>query len=176
VLYGAPWARSRDGAACARRLGPASASAPGSRAQAPRASEAAKRLALLAVGEIGRSADLSRYGALRGALTDALASGSEEVKAAAAVALGGVALGNLPAYLPFIMAQISAQARPRRPCRPACGVRRARIAARSRAAPADAQLPSRRGPLLGEARAQRRRAGRARRRAARRTSTCCSRR
>ena len=79
--------------------------------QAPRASEAAKRLALLAIGEIGRKADLSGYGALRKALTAALTGGSEEVKAAAAVALGGVALGNLAAYLPFILTQISEQAR-----------------------------------------------------------------
>ncbi|KAK9835209.1 hypothetical protein WJX81_005880 [Elliptochloris bilobata] len=82
-----------------------------SQLQAPRASEAAKRLALLAIGEIGRSADLSRYGVLRGALTSALKGGSEEVKAAASVALGGVALGNMSAYLPFILSQISEQAR-----------------------------------------------------------------
>ena len=79
--------------------------------QAPRASEAAKRLALLALGEIGRGADLSRYGALWGALTAALTGGSEEVKAAASVAMGGVALGNMAAYLPRILSQISEQAR-----------------------------------------------------------------
>lgn len=93
---------------CTPRFFPVILSSP----QAPRASEAAKRLALLALGEIGRGADLSRYGALWGALTTALTGGSEEVKAAASVAMGGVALGNMAAYLPRILAQIAAQARP----------------------------------------------------------------
>lgn len=42
-------------------------------------------------------------------LTSSLGSSSEEVKAVASQALGGVAIGNLSTYLPFILKQIQSQ-------------------------------------------------------------------
>ena len=42
-------------------------------------------------------------------LTSALGSPSEDVKAVASQALGGVAIGNLSTYLPFILQQIQSQ-------------------------------------------------------------------
>ena len=46
---------------------------------------------------------------LQKVLTSSLDSTSEDVKAAASQALGGVAIGNLSAYLPFILNQIQSQ-------------------------------------------------------------------
>ena len=46
---------------------------------------------------------------LQTVLTSSLSSPSEDVKAVASQALGGVAIGNLPAYLPFILQQIQSQ-------------------------------------------------------------------
>lgn len=42
-------------------------------------------------------------------LTSSLGSSSEDVKAVASQALGGVAIGNLSTYLPFILKQIQSQ-------------------------------------------------------------------
>ena len=64
--------------------------------QAGGASPAAQRLALLAIGEVGRRSDLSGQPAAEAAVSAALSAGAEEVKAAAAVALGGIVCGNLP--------------------------------------------------------------------------------
>ena len=72
-------------------------------------SQAGQRLALLAVGEVGRTADLSAFPPLRTALTQALSSASEEVKGAASLALGAVCIGNLAAYLPFLLQAIQDQ-------------------------------------------------------------------
>jgi hypothetical protein len=72
-----------------------------------------RRLALLCIGEIGRSADLSAFPQLQPALTGALSSPSEDTKSAAALALGGVAIGNMDTYVPFIIQQIDEQARRR---------------------------------------------------------------
>ncbi|KAL3163066.1 hypothetical protein ABBQ32_009489 [Trebouxia sp. C0010 RCD-2024] len=71
--------------------------------------EAASRLALFSLGEIGRCTDLSKFKQLQTVLTSSLGSSSEEVKAVASQALGGVAIGNLPTYLPFILKQIQSQ-------------------------------------------------------------------
>lgn len=46
---------------------------------------------------------------LQNVLTSSLSSPSEDVKAVASQALGGVAIGNLAAYLPFILQQIQSQ-------------------------------------------------------------------
>lgn len=70
----------------------------------------ASRLALYSVGEIGRCTDLTKFKQLQKVLTSSLDSTSEDVKAAASQALGGVAIGNLSAYLPFILNQIQSQA------------------------------------------------------------------
>lgn len=46
---------------------------------------------------------------LQTVLTNSLGSTSEDVKAVASQALGGVAIGNLNTYLPFILQQIQSQ-------------------------------------------------------------------
>lgn len=71
----------------------------------------ARHLALLSIGEIGRSTDLSGFGELQQALTAALGSSSEDLKTAAAHALGAVAVGNLDSYLPFVLQQVHDQVR-----------------------------------------------------------------
>tara|TARA_B110001452_G_scaffold18888_1_gene15310 strand:+ start:241 stop:3870 length:3630 start_codon:yes stop_codon:yes gene_type:complete len=63
-------------------------------------------LALLCLGEIGRANDLSAHAKLLDALMAAFGAASEEVKAAAAFALGNLAAGNLPVYLPHLLKQI----------------------------------------------------------------------
>jgi len=66
---------------------------------------------LLAIGEIGRNADLSRISGLKPALLAAFNHHSEEVKSAASYALGNIALGNLGEYLPFVLNEIETQPR-----------------------------------------------------------------
>ena len=73
-----------------------------------RTAQATKRLSLLTIGEIGRTADLSGFPHLRTALTEALGSSSEDIKSAASTALGAVCIGNLGAYMPFLLQQIQA--------------------------------------------------------------------
>ena len=46
---------------------------------------------------------------MQGLLTSSLASPSEEVKGAAAFALGGVTIGAMGTYLPFVLQQIQKQ-------------------------------------------------------------------
>jgi len=64
---------------------------------------------LLAIGEIGRAADLSQLQDLKPAVLAAFNHHSEEVKSAASYALGNIALGNLSEYLPFILHEIETQ-------------------------------------------------------------------
>ena len=78
--------------------------------QDPKAGEPVQRFALLCIGELGRTADLSAFPALPDALTAAL--GSEGVAEAASAALGGVAGGNQAAYLPLLLRHTAAQVRP----------------------------------------------------------------
>ncbi len=77
--------------------------------QSATGAESARRLALLGLGEIGRCTDLSAFPQLQQALTSALTSPSEQIKAAASLALGAVSIGNLDAYLPFVIQQINEQ-------------------------------------------------------------------
>jgi len=63
-------------------------------------------LALLCLGEIGRANDLSAHAPLLDAVMAGFGSPSEEVKAAAAFALGNVAAGNLQHYLPTLLKHI----------------------------------------------------------------------
>ncbi|KAF8067210.1 CAND1 [Scenedesmus sp. PABB004] len=72
------------------------------------ADPASQRLALLCLGEVGRRSDLSKHAAVEGAVQGALSSDSEDTKAAASLALGGVACGNLAAYLPGLLSSIGA--------------------------------------------------------------------
>ena len=80
--------------------------------QAKKGPASSKHLALLSVGEIGRTTDLSAFPGLQKALTSALSSKSDDLKGAASLALGAVAVGNLQAYFPFILQQIQEQAKP----------------------------------------------------------------
>lgn len=50
--------------------------------------------------------------AMQYVLTSSLGSKSADVKAVASQALGGVAIGNLSTYLPFILKQIQSQVGP----------------------------------------------------------------
>ncbi|KAL4716046.1 hypothetical protein ACJJTC_002811 [Scirpophaga incertulas] len=65
--------------------------------------------ALLALAEIGRHLDLSSIPNLKEVLLNSFTPSSEEVKSAASYALGSVAVGNLPEFLPFILREIEAQ-------------------------------------------------------------------
>jgi len=67
-------------------------------------------LALLCLGEIGRANDLSGHAPLLDAVMAGFGSPSEEVKAAAAFALGNVAAGNLQHYLPTLLKHIHSSA------------------------------------------------------------------
>lgn len=64
---------------------------------------------LLTIGEIGRHFDLSSIESLAQTIIDCFAASSEDVKGAASHALGAVAVGCLPSYLPFILKEIEAQ-------------------------------------------------------------------
>ncbi|KAH7437479.1 hypothetical protein KP509_05G074400 [Ceratopteris richardii] len=68
-------------------------------------------LALLCLGEIGRRRDLSLQTDIEGVIIGSFQSPSEEIKAAASFALGNIAVGNLPKYLPFILSQIDSQSK-----------------------------------------------------------------
>nr|CAG4637585.1 EOG090X00HY [Chydorus sphaericus] len=67
--------------------------------------------ALLCMGEIGKRMDLHQVPGLGQTIIDSFSPPNEEVKSAASHALGSVAVGNLPAFLPFILTQIEAQPR-----------------------------------------------------------------
>lgn len=73
------------------------------------ASDAHHMFALLGIAEIGRHIDLSSINNLQDVLLASFSPPSEEVKSAASYALGSVAVGNLPEFLPFILREIEAQ-------------------------------------------------------------------
>ncbi|XP_041975254.1 cullin-associated NEDD8-dissociated protein 1 [Aricia agestis] len=73
------------------------------------ASDTHHMFALLALAEIGRHLDLSSIPNLKEVLLNSFTPSSEEVKSAASYALGSVAVGNLPEFLPFILGEIEAQ-------------------------------------------------------------------
>ncbi|KAK1434531.1 hypothetical protein QVD17_00278 [Tagetes erecta] len=70
---------------------------------------AKQHLALLCLGEIGRRKDLSSHGHIENIVIESFQSPFEEIKSAASYALGNIAVGNLPKYLPFILNQIDNQ-------------------------------------------------------------------
>ncbi len=70
-----------------------------------------RRLALLSIGRIGRQTNLKDFPQMQQTLTTALAGSSEDIKGAASLALGGVAIGDLNTHLPFIIRQIMEQVR-----------------------------------------------------------------
>ena len=80
--------------------------------QGQRGDAGSRYLALLALGEIGRTTDLSSYEGVSQAVTGALEGSSlEELRTAASSALGGLAVGStsLASALPFILQQVQAQ-------------------------------------------------------------------
>jgi hypothetical protein len=63
-------------------------------------------LALLCLGEIGRRTDLSSATSVESAVNASLNSENEDIRAAASLALGGVACGNLGRFLPALLQSI----------------------------------------------------------------------
>ncbi|KAL0364961.1 UNVERIFIED_CONTAM: Cullin-associated NEDD8-dissociated protein 1 [Sesamum angustifolium] len=70
---------------------------------------AKQHLSLLCMGEIGRRKDLSSHDHIENIVIESFQSPFEEIKSAASYALGNIAVGNLPKYLPFILDKIDNQ-------------------------------------------------------------------
>ncbi|XP_044039312.1 cullin-associated NEDD8-dissociated protein 2 [Siniperca chuatsi] len=77
----------------------------------PGSPESARVLALLCLGEVGRSGSLGGSKQVQGVILEAISSNNEEVKTAASCALGSMAVGSLNDYLPFLLKEISSQPR-----------------------------------------------------------------
>ncbi|KAM3621297.1 uncharacterized protein V6R79_009075 [Siganus canaliculatus] len=77
----------------------------------PASPESARVLALLCLGELGRSGSLGGSKEVQGVILEAIASTNEELKTAASCALGSMAVGSLNDYLPFLLKEISSQPR-----------------------------------------------------------------
>lgn len=75
----------------------------------PNVNDSILYLALLTIGEIGRRIDLSAYDSMDELVINMFVSQSEEVKFAAAFALGNICVGNIHEYLPSIVTQIKEQ-------------------------------------------------------------------
>lgn len=75
----------------------------------PKSSESVRILALLCLGEIGRSVNFEGHKELKGVMMEAFSSPNEEVKSAASFALGNICVGNLGEYLPFMLKEIGSQ-------------------------------------------------------------------
>ncbi|KAI9599345.1 armadillo-type protein [Syncephalis fuscata] len=69
-------------------------------------SESLRCASLQTLGEIGRSCDLSDYEQLHAQLLGLISDKSEDVKVSASFALGNLAAGNVPLYLPLIIQEI----------------------------------------------------------------------
>nr|CAG4647643.1 EOG090X00HY [Moina brachiata] len=67
--------------------------------------------ALFCIGEVGKRMDLHQVQELGQTIINSFDPSNEEVKSAASHALGAVAVGNLTAFLPFILTQIETQSR-----------------------------------------------------------------
>eukprot|EP00013_Stygamoeba_regulata_P006475 CAMPEP_0177637886 /NCGR_PEP_ID=MMETSP0447-20121125/5203_1 /TAXON_ID=0 /ORGANISM="Stygamoeba regulata, Strain BSH-02190019" /LENGTH=1196 /DNA_ID=CAMNT_0019139829 /DNA_START=52 /DNA_END=3641 /DNA_ORIENTATION=+ len=66
------------------------------------------QFSLLCLGEVGKRTDLQAYKDLHATILACFDADCEDVKAAATYALGNVAVGNLPHFLPTILADIGA--------------------------------------------------------------------
>lgn len=71
-------------------------------------SDSVRMFSLLAVGEIGAHIDLSERSQLKDVIIASFQSESEDIKSAASYSLGHVSVGNLNAFLPFILQEIEA--------------------------------------------------------------------
>jgi len=76
-------------------------------------SDVVRHLALMSLGEVGRERDLTAEAGLQDVILAAFEdeNGTEETKAAAAFALGNVAVGNMGAYLPVLLQALDAGGR-----------------------------------------------------------------
>ncbi|CAG8564545.1 11595_t:CDS:10 [Paraglomus brasilianum] len=63
-------------------------------------------LSLLTLGEIGRRVDLSSHTDIHQSVLQLFSASSEEVKSAAAFALGNISVGNVRKYLPIVISEI----------------------------------------------------------------------
>uniref|UniRef100_A0A671U9Q8 TATA-binding protein interacting (TIP20) domain-containing protein n=2 Tax=Sparus aurata TaxID=8175 RepID=A0A671U9Q8_SPAAU len=79
--------------------------------KSPGSPESARVLALLCLGEVGRTGSLGGSKEVQGVILEAISSTNEEVKTAASCALGSMAVGSLNDYLPFLLKEISSQPR-----------------------------------------------------------------
>lgn len=77
--------------------------------EAAESSESLKMISLFVLGEIGRDIDMSQLGDIQSIISSAFASPSENVKKAAAFALGNVSAGNAALFLPNLLAEIRSQ-------------------------------------------------------------------
>ncbi|KAG5459633.1 MAG: cullin-associated NEDD8-dissociated protein 1-like protein [Olpidium bornovanus] len=79
----------------------------------PSLSNSVKYVTLMTLGELGRNlyvpGDLSQHATLYDDILDLLTVPLEEVKSASAFALGNIAVGNIPKYLPVIISEIKTQ-------------------------------------------------------------------
>ncbi|KAJ0069023.1 hypothetical protein NL108_015895, partial [Boleophthalmus pectinirostris] len=71
--------------------------------------ESARVLAVLCLGEVGRSGSLGGSKEVQAVILEAFSSSSEEIKTAASCALGSMAVGSLNEYLPFMLKEIASQ-------------------------------------------------------------------
>lgn len=74
--------------------------------KSPKKEENLKLLALYCIAEIGRRVDISATPELKGIILSSLDAPSEEIKTAASVALGCMAVGNMTKVLPDILSDI----------------------------------------------------------------------
>ncbi|KAI8375217.1 armadillo-type protein [Blakeslea trispora] len=74
--------------------------------QQPNTNDSIKYLSLLAIGEMGRRIDLCQIENIEQEIIALFSAQSEEVKFAAAFALGNISVGNIHTYLPLILVQI----------------------------------------------------------------------
>ncbi|KAI8848426.1 armadillo-type protein [Chytridium lagenaria] len=85
--------------------------------ESPSTTENVRVLALLAIGEIGRSTDISKHSqTLHKVLLELFISPSDEIKHAAAFALGNISIGHLSFYLPFVFEAVRAGGKRRNHC------------------------------------------------------------
>ncbi|CAG8508691.1 1192_t:CDS:10, partial [Dentiscutata heterogama] len=76
-------------------------------------SDSIKYLCLLTLGEIGRKVDLSAHSNLHVTILALFSAQSEDIKSAAAFALGNVSAGNVSKYLPIVISEINTDQRKR---------------------------------------------------------------
>lgn len=74
------------------------------------AAEHAKHIALLAIGEIGHSRDLSDFKGVENTVFSAFDSKADAVKVAASFALGNLTVGNMGKFLPALLSLVKANA------------------------------------------------------------------